>query len=462
MGTTILGIDIGSTKVCAIIAQKDGKEVKVLGTGISRTQGLKKGVTTNIELAAKSIKSALNDAKRVAGTHYEKVIVSVSGAYVKSVSSAGVVNIPSREIGIREIDRAIRLADHNAEIPSEYEKLHILPSNFRVDDREHIEDPMGMNGSRLEVQTHIVTVEKSSLNNLKKAVKAAGVEINNVVLSGYASSIAVLVNDDKELGVALIDMGGATCNITIHSEKSIIHNGFLAVGSNNVTNDLSLALHTPLNAAESVKVNYGSLEYNSKELIEIPDVGEEKVTHEVSLSVVSDVIYARAEETLMILAKLIENSGLKQKMGAGVVLTGGFTKLEGIKELASEIFDHMPVRVAKPKSIDGLFETLREPEYATAIGLVLYGSGEFIPYEIDSNKELRYKNESIQSGNHELQNVFDSLEKKGVEPLNSINRVEKVETDLSIRTELSTLEEEKPKNLKEYLQKYWNMVTQLF
>ncbi len=458
MSTTILGIDIGSTKICAIIAQQSDGEVKVLGTGITKSQGLKKGIITNIELASKSIKIALNDAKRIAGTHFEKVIVSVSGSYAKSVNSSGVVNIPSREIGIREIDRAIRLADHNADIPNEYEKLHILPYNFRVDDREYIEDPMGMNGTRLEVQTHIITVEKSALNNLKKAVRAANVSIDNVVLTGYASSIAVLGSDDKELGVALIDMGGATCNITIHSEKSILYNSFLGVGSANITNDLSYALRTPINAAESVKINYGSLLYNSDELIEIPDVGEDNLTHQVSLSIVNDVIYSRVEETLMILSKLIDNSGLRAEIGAGVVLTGGFTKLEGLRELAVEIFDHMPVRIAKPKNIKGLFDTLREPEYSTAIGLILYGCGDFIPYEIDSNKELRYKNEAIKSGNRELQSVFESLDKSGL----NITTPSKREPDLAIREELANIEEEKPKTMKEYIQKYWNMITQLF
>ena len=456
MGTTVLGIDIGSTKICAIIAQKDEDEVKILGTGISKSNGLKKGVITNIELASKAIKNAVNDAKRVAGTHFEKSIVSVSGAYVKSINSSGVVNIPSREIGIREIDRAIRLADHNGEIPSEYEKLHILPYGFRVDDRDHIEDPMGMNGTRLEVRTHIITVERSALNNLRKAVKAAGVNINNVVLNGYASSIAVLSEDDKNLGVGLIEMGGATCNITIHSEKSIIFNTFLAVGSDNVTKDLSYALHTPLNDAESVKVNYGSLIYDSTELIEVPKIGEENKSKEVSLTVISDVIYARVEETLMMLAKLIDNSGLRQEISTGIILTGGFTKMEGIKELASQIFDNIPVRIGKPRNIEGLFETLREPEYATAIGLILYGCGEFIPYEIDSNKELRYKNSSIQSGTRELQTVFEGLDD------NSNKKQEEKMSDLAISQKLTELEDDKPKNIRGHINKYWNMVTQLF
>ncbi|MDD3324904.1 MAG: cell division protein FtsA [Sulfurospirillaceae bacterium] len=397
MSTTILGIDIGSTKICAIIAEKDDNgDVKILGAGIAKSQGLKKGIITNIELASKSIKNALNDAKRVAGTQYERVIVSISGAYTKSIDSSGIVNIPNRDIGIKEINRAIQMADHNASIPNEYEKLHVLPYNFKVDDQEFIEDPFGMNGARLEVQAHIITAQRSSLSNLKKAVKSAGIEIDNVVLGGYASAIAVLNCDEKELGVGVIDIGGATCNLIVHAGNSVRFNDFLGVGSQNITNDLSTALHTPLGAAEDIKINYGSLRGNSSELVELPIIGDDGSTHEVSLDIVSNVIYVRAEETLMILAKMIEDSGYKDKLGAGVVLTGGMTKLDGIRDLASAIFDNIPIRIAKPKEMEGLFETIRDPSYSTAIGLILYGAGHFTPYEIDSNRKLRYKNETIE------------------------------------------------------------------
>lgn len=181
MSTIILGVDIGSTKICAIIAQKDISGTKILGAGISKSQGVKKGIITNIELASRSIKHAINDAKRVAGTHFDKVIVSMSGAYTKSVDSQGVVNVPNNEIGIKEINRVMQMADHNSNIPNEYEKLHILPYNFRVDDHDNIDDPLGMNGARLEVEVHIITVLKSSLNNLKKAVKSASLDIDNIV-----------------------------------------------------------------------------------------------------------------------------------------------------------------------------------------------------------------------------------------------------------------------------------------
>ena len=458
MSTTILGIDIGSTKICAIIAQKnDDGDIKILGAGIAKSQGLKKGIITNIDLASKSIRNALNDAKRVAGTQYEKVIVSISGAYTKSVDSSGIVNIPNRDIGIKEINRAMQMADHNANIPNEYEKLHVLPYNFKVDDQEFIEDPLGMNGARLEVQVHIITAQKSSLSNLKKAVKSAGVEIDNIVLGCYASAIAVLNHDERELGVAVMDMGGATCNIMIHAGNSMRFNDYLGVGSLNITNDLSTALHTPLGAAEDIKINYGSLKSNSNELIELPVIGDDGSTHEVSLNIVSNVIYVRVEETLMILAKTLEESSFKEQIGAGVVLTGGMTKLEGIRELASAIFDNVPIRIAKPREMDGLFETLRDPSYSTAIGLVLYGGGHFTPYEIDSNKKLRYKDETIEPSRHhqnrEEEESFDEESDVGnAVALPKENAKEKLK-------DLANIQEEHSDG---FTARLWNRLTQLF
>jgi len=454
LSTTILGIDIGSSKICAVIAEKTNDDIKILGAGIAKSQGLKKGIITNIELASKSIKNALNDAKRVAGTQYEKVIVSISGAYTKSVDSNGIVNIPNRDIGIREINRAMQMADHNANIPNEYEKLHILPYNFKVDDQEFIEDPLGMSGARLEVQTHIITAQKSSLSNLEKAVKSAGVDIDNIVLGGYASSIAVLNEDEKELGVAVIDIGGATCNLVVHTNSAVRYNDFLGVGSLNITNDLSTALHTPLGAAENIKINYGSLHGNSSDLIELPVIGDDGSTHEVSLDIVSNVIYVRVEETLMILSKSLEDSGYKDQLGAGIVLTGGMTKLEGIRELASAIFDNMPIRVAKPKEMDGLFETLRDPGYSTAIGLVLYGAGYFTPYEIDSNKKLRYKNEAI-APSKPGQDIINGKDDETL--TNFESGIESAKDKLA---NIANIEDKVKKD--GFMSKVWNRMTQLF
>lgn len=476
MSTKILGIDVGSVQICAVIGQHDETGLKIIGIGTAKTQGIKKGVITNIELASKSIKSALIDAQRVAGTRYEKVVVSISGAYTKSVDSNGVVNVPTYEIGIKEIQRSMSESERRAQIHSDYEKLHILPYNFKVDDQEHIEDPLGMNGSRLEVQTHIIMAQKSSLSNLRKALNLAGVEPDNIVLSSYASAIATLNQDEKDLGVAFIDMGGATCNMIIHSGNSIRYNEFLGIGSSNITNDLSAALHTPILKAEDIKLNYGILLNNANELVEIPPINEDGKVQEVSLDVISNVIYARAEETLMILAKMLEDSGYKNSIAAGVVLTGGMTKLEGIRELAIAVFDNMPVRIARPKEMEGLYEILRDPANSCAIGLCMYGAGYFTPYEIDSEKKMRYKDEVVVKNKLLKDIVYDNgvkiEDKKNIEEVdNKIFRGStlddnyiddlRIDDDRTLQDELNEdlNKKEKKPNIFSVI---WNKITQLF
>jgi len=452
LSRTVLAIDIGSTKICAIIAQiSDDNSIAITGAGTTKAQGLKKGSITNIELAARSIKTAVEDAKRVSGSDVKTAIVSISGAYTKSLNSNGIVNIQSKEISFKEIERVMHTSLYNANIPNEYEVLHALPFNFKVDDQDFIEDPLGMNASRLEVETHIITTQKSNLNNLKKAVNGAGVEVENVVLAGYASSIATLNSDEKELGVAVIDMGGNTCNITIHSGNSIRYNDFLGVGSNHVTSDLSMALHTPLNIADSVKLSYGSLLTPSNDLIELPIIGDENTTHEVSLEVVHNVIFARVEETLMILAQFIENSGLKDQIGAGVVLTGGFSKMEGIRDLAVATFGSVPVRLARPIEMDGLFDNLRDPEYSSAIGLVIYSSTPYTAYEIDVNKRVRHSNETSSADS--------SVDFKS--PLDiPIAPSEEQPEEKMVSLEVS--KKEKKSDEASSFSKFWNWATQLF
>ena len=449
MPHNILAIDIGTTKICSVIAQKDEGGLKILGSGIKRSQGLKKGVITNIDLAAKSIKESYHTASRVAGTSPNRAIVSISGAYVKSVNSSGIVNIPNREISLDEINRALQTALYNANIPHEYEVIHVLPYKFKIDDQDFIEDPLGMTANRIEAEVHIVTAQKSSIYNLKKAVRQAGIEIENIVLSGYASAIAVLNEDEKELGAAVIDMGGSTCNLVIHSGNSIVYDDFLGVGSLHLTNDLSMALHTPLSAAEEIKVYYGDLSEPKNEYIEIPVIGDENQSHQVSLEVVYNVIYARVEETLMILAKSIEKSGLKDQLGAGVILTGGMTKLEGLRDLAGAIFDNLPVRIAKPKKLEGFFDELDDPSFSTVVGLVLYGAGEHTTYEIDSNKRLRTKNDL----------EFTDTEKSYEEEVKASK-----EENLQVFEELTDIQtfEEKESSIKDKITKFTRWLTQLF
>jgi cell division protein FtsA len=390
LNKTILAIDIGSINICAIIAEiKDGR-VQVQGHGITRSQGVKKGAITNIELASKSIKKALNDAKRIAGSNISSAVVSISNAYAKSLNSTGVVNIPHKDISIKELERVMKTALYNANIPNEFDIVHVLPYNFKVDDQDFIEDPYGMNASRLEVDVNIIMTQKSNLSNLTKAVRSAGVEIEGIVLNGYASAIATMDEDDKELGVAVIDLGGQTSNLVIHTGNSIRYNDFLGVGSNHITNDLSMALHTPLQVAENVKIRHGNLSETSNEIIELPIIGDEDSRNGVSLDIVHSVIFARVEETLMLLAKSLDKSALREQIGAGIILTGGMTKLKGMRELAQSVFPTMPVRIGYPneEKIDGLFEELKSPEFSSAVGLVLYSAGGHTEYEINFNQQL--------------------------------------------------------------------------
>ena len=415
MSNTILAIDIGSTKICAIIAEIEDSKVKIQGHGIAKSQGIKKGAITNIELSSKAIKSAINDAKRIAGSSLTSATVSISNAYAKSLSSTGVVNIPHKDISIKEISRVMQTALYNANVPNEYETIHVLPCNFRVDDQDSIEDPFGMNASRMEVDVNIIMTQKSNLSNLKKAVRSAGVEIKGIVLSGYASAIATIDNDEKELGVAVIDLGGQTSNLVIHSGNSIRYNSFLGVGSNHITNDLSMALHTPLQVAENVKIHHGNLTETSSEIIELPIIGDEENKNNVSLEVVHSVIFSRVEEALSILSSSLEKSGLKDQVGAGVILTGGMTKLKGIRELAQSIFPAMPVRIGKPSSgIEDLFDELKDPSYSTVLGLLLYQAGQHTQYEINFNQEL------LHSKDTQNENLDD------IKIKNTINEVEDI------------------------------------
>lgn len=454
MSKTVLAIDIGSTKICAIIAEiKDDDVIDITGTGTVKAQGLKKGSITNIDLASKSIKAAVEDAKRISGIDIKTAVVSISGAYTKSLNSSALVSIQSREISFKEIERVMHTSLHNAKIPNEFEVLHALPYNFKVDEQDFIEDPLGMNASHLEVETHIITTKKSNLNNLKKAVTSAGIKVENVILNGYASSIATLNEDEKELGVAVVDMGGNTSNIIIHSGNAIRYNDFLGVGSNHVTSDLSMALHTPLNVADDVKLNYGSLLTSSNELIELPVIGDEENTQEVSLEVVNNIIFARVEETLMILAQFIEKSGLKDQIGAGIVLTGGFSKMNGIRDLAMATFGSVPIRLASPKETLGLFEDVKDPEYSSAIGLLMYMASSYTKYEIDVNKQVRHPHETP----HEEVRIDDLEESVGIPVPPSLDTLEQKDKMISLDGKKSDKKDEA-----NAFNKFWNWASQLF
>lgn len=403
MSRIILGIDIGSSEICAIVAEvKDDGSPYIIGTGIHKADGIKKGSVTNIELASRAIRSAVNDAARVSGERVDKAIISLSGAYTKSIRESAVVNVPNSEIGLKEINRVMQTAIYNAVIPEDHTLIHALPYEFRLDDQNYAEDPMGMSASRLEAFVHIVTAKKTALENLKRAVRESGVEIENIVLSAYASSIAVLSNEEKELGVACIDMGGQTCDLMIYSGYSMRYSDFLSVGSHNITIDLATALNAHPSTAEQIKTEYGKLiltDEDKEKSIKVPVMAGENATTNVSLEIVHAVISARVEETLQLLAKSIEQSGLKDKIGAGITLTGGMANLDGMQEFASSIFFRKPVRISKPMSVGGLFDGLKGTQSATAVGLVLHGAGQHTNYEMDFDKKILYKRSSVIENN---------------------------------------------------------------
>ena len=385
---TILGIDIGSSKTVAIMADMKDNNPTITGVGIAKSKGIKRGTITNIDQVANSIKQAVNDAKRISGTNVHKAIVSISTNYTKSIKSYAILNIPENEITISEISRAAQTAVYNAKIPNDYLVLQAIPYNFKVDDINDIEDPEGMSGSRLEISMHIIVAQKSAIDNIQKVLKIAGLSLKNIVLSSFASAIATLNDDEEEQGVALVDIGATTSDLIIFRGNSIRWTEFLAVGSHHITNDLAMALHTTISQAEEIKLNISK--FKEEELIEISLIGDEDNTQTVSIETIKEIMYARINETLMIINKLIENSQMKNSL-TGIVLTGGFANLDNLRETAIPLFDNMSVRIAKPKEINGLFDNLKAPEFSTAIGLVLYALGRHSSYEIDSNRNFRSK-----------------------------------------------------------------------
>lgn len=394
MSAKILGIDVGSVKICAAMAELDNTgDTKIIAISSCESKGLKKGSITNIELAANSIQTAVNDVIRIAGTNYDRVIVSLSGKDTQNIEYKNAINIPDKEVNLTQISRLLEDVEYRVQVPPEYEIVHTLPYNFKLDEQENIEDPLGMNGTRLEAEVHIIVAQRSSIINLRKAIEKAGLKADNIVLSAYASSIATLNDDERTLGAALIDMGGATCNMIVHSGNSVRYNDFLGVGSASITNDISAVIHTPIAKAEEVKLKLGDIKREGLEKIALPDIGDERELRQTDVNIIAEVIFARVNETLLLLAEMLNSSKYAHLAGAGVVLTGGMTKLEGLRELATLVFNNMSVRIARPSDIEGLDEAYKDPAYSCAIGLCLYGAGRFTPYEKDSERKMRYKGE---------------------------------------------------------------------
>ena len=370
----IVGLDIGTTKICAIVGNLTEEGIDIVGIGTAPSKGLRKGVVINIESTVASIKKAIEEAELMAGCEIKSVYAGIAGGHIKGFNSQGVIAIKNREVSPEDVKRVIEAAKAIA-IPMDREVIHILPQEFIIDDQDGIREPLGMSGVRLEAKVHIVTGAVASAQNIVKSCNRACHEVADIVLEQLASSEAVLSADEKELGVALVDIGGGTTDIAIFVDGAIKHTSVLSLGGNHLTNDIAGGLRTPMAEAERIKQKYGcclSSLVGKDETIEVPSVGGRK-PRILSRQLLCEILEPRVEEIFTLVNREIVKSGLEDLIASGVVITGGSTILEGMPELAEQIFN-LPVRRGLPQRIGGLIDVVNSPVYATGVGLVVYGS----------------------------------------------------------------------------------------
>ena len=465
MNNTFLAIDIGSSTITAVIAKHDlENNINILGTGIQKSNGINKGLIINIEEASKSIKDAVSVAKRTTTEMIDTTVVSISGSYSKSIRSSGSVNVPNGLITETEINQVMQMALYNATIVPEYEVVHVVPIFFKVDDSIEVDNPLNMKGSRLEVSVYIVTAKRTALTNIKSALKISGIEVVKFVLDSYASALAVLDDQQKKFGAIVINLGATTTEFVYFKGNSIIFNGFIPVGSNHVTNDLSVMLHTPPSAAEKIKLEYGSLVRNyspNNELgvtkVKIPRIGDEDSISEVALDYILAIIHARVDEVLVLVKNKLKKSGLIENTGSGIVITGGMSSLYGIKKLTERIFEGIPISVTNPKNIKNGFMSFDEATMATIVGLLFYSLGTNRSYQLDSSKKLikPFKNDRIV----EQQKI--SVSNSNNHHISDKPQVEHLKEQIQIKdnaTVLTPLTRDKKKGVS----KFWGKVSEWF
>ena len=370
----LVGLDIGTTKTTAIVGEVTETGIDIIGIGTSLAKEMRKGVVVNIDSMVETIKKAVEEAEHMSGCRINSTYVGIAGSHIKGQNSLGIVAIKGREVDEDDVQRAIE-ASRAIAIPVDREIMHILPQNYVVDGQDGIKDPVGMSGVRLEAKVHIVTGAVASIQNIIKSVNRVGLDIDGIVLEQLAASEAVLSGDEKDLGVALIDIGGSNTGIAIFSEGSIKHTAIIPVGGNYLTSDIATGLRTPFNEAEKIKIKYGCALTSmipKEETIKVPSVGGRE-DREVSRQILGRIVEPRMEEILNLASKEIVRSGFEDLLAAGVVLTGGTSLLYGINELAEQIYD-MPVRKGSPTDVGGLSDVVKSPAYATGVGLIVYGS----------------------------------------------------------------------------------------
>jgi cell division protein FtsA len=369
----LVGLDIGTSKVVAIVGelQEDGA-VEVIGFGMHPSRGLKKGVVVNIESTVMSIQRAVEEAELMAGCEINSVYTGIAGSHVRSLNSHGIVAIRDREVTRSDVERVIDAARAVA-IPADQKVLHVLPQEYIIDGQEGIREPIGMSGVRLEARVHMVTGSASAAQNIIKCVQRCGLEVEDIVLEQLASSHAVLTEDERELGVCLVDIGGGTTDIALFNAGAIRHTAVIPIAGDQVTNDIAISLRTPTQYAEEIKIKYAcalSQLAAADETIEVPSVGD-RPPRRLARQTLAEVVEPRYEELFALIRDELRRSGFEDMVAAGVVLTGGSSKMEGAVELAEEVF-HMPVRLGLPQHVRGLGDVVRNPIHATGVGLLLY------------------------------------------------------------------------------------------
>ncbi len=369
----IVGLDVGTTKICCVVAEVDDQEVHIIGLGTHPSVGLRKGVVVNIESTVNSIRRAVEEAELMAGCEITQVYVGIAGSHVKGFNSDGVIAVKGGEVTEEDVNRVIDAARAVA-IPLDREVIHILPQEYIVDDQPGILDPVGMSGVRLEAKVHIVTAAVTAAQNLIKCANRAGLDVVDIVLQPLASAEAVLTDEEKDLGVALIDFGGGTTDLAIFSGGTIKHTAVLGIGGHNVTNDIAVGLRCPMSEAEKIKIRHGhclAALVSPEEVIEVPSVGDRR-PRKLSRQILAEIIEPRVEELLTLMDAELVKSGLKPLISSGVVITGGSALIPGLPEMADQIFE-LPTRIGYPKGYKGLADVVENPKFATAVGLVLYG-----------------------------------------------------------------------------------------
>jgi len=375
----VVGLDIGTKKVTALIGEiTEDRKVEVIGIGSADSKGLRKGVVVNLDITSSAIKKAQEEAELMAGVSIHAAFVGISGAHIKSFNSRGVIAVSgkNREITRDDVRRVIEQSKA-VSIPPDREIIHVIPQEFVVDEQDGIRDPLGMNGIKLEVNVHIITGASTLVQNLRTCIERAGINIEQIVLNQIAASASVLTHDEQELGVGLIDIGAGTTEVAIFERGSLWYTSTIPLGGDNFTNDIAVGLRTAIPDAEKIKRKFGCVigpVSEEQETIEVPSVGTGRKPRVLSRQLLADIIQPRAEEIFRIVADDIKRMGYEKSLNSGMVLTGGTALLEGLEEVAEEIFD-LPVRRGDPTGVGGLVDRVSTPDYATAVGLLLYGYG---------------------------------------------------------------------------------------